>query len=303
MAENLRTVDLNLLTVFDAVYEARNMSRAAERLGMSQPAISLALGRLRNLLGDPLFVRGGGAMQPTARAQQIASPIRSILDTAVSVLLRQPGFDYVTSERSFELSLGDYGSCVILPRLCEQLEELGARVKLHIATTSPESAQAALAAGSLDLLLSLYPLTDPLYRSAVVYTDTLSVLARHAHPLVREGMSIEQYCGLRHLIRDWPHGDVRPTEEILFAHGLRRREFVLVDSFLVVPAIIASTDAVATLPTRLAEHFAKTHDLRLCSPPGGAAEFPIFLYWRKAMDEDEGHRWLRELIAGLFRRL
>lgn len=300
---NLRSVDLNLLPVFDAIYQARNMSRAAERLGMSQPAISLALGRLRDLLDDPLFVRGRGAMQPTARALQLAGPIRGLLDTVVSTVLREPAFDYISSDRKFALALGDYGACTVLPRLAQQLEEMGAGVRLHCPGVTADEAELALASGSLDLLLTAYLPTDTDLRSQLVMTDTAMMVARPGHPAVREGMSAEQYCELPHVIPDWPRGKgLRPGEENLLAHTLRRREFMHVHSFLAMPAIIAQTDGVGSVPMRLARHFAETYGLKIWPLPA-PIPVPIYLTWHRKQEDDAGHQWMRHLIGDLFARM
>lgn len=153
MTSNLRAFDLNLLTVFDAIYRARNMTKAAERLHMSQPAASLALNRLRHHLGDPLFARRGGFMEPTVRAQQLAGPIRRILDTAVNAVLRQPGFDYVSSKREFNFALGEYGNCLVVPRIAEQFEQLGVGATFCVSGLAGEPAEEAMREGTLDIFL------------------------------------------------------------------------------------------------------------------------------------------------------
>ncbi|MBK5124025.1 LysR family transcriptional regulator [Burkholderia sp. R-69980] len=301
---NLRTVDLNLLTVFDAIHQTRNMSRAAERLGMSQPAISHALGRLRLTLNDPLFVRTGGAMQPTTRAEQIAGPIRSILDSVAGILRPPSGFDFVGAKRRFNLAPGDYGACVLLPGLCRRFAETGAAPVLNILDISGSKAEDALRVGSLDLLLSFYPITERGFHSEVILRDSLAIIAREGHPEMRNDLSIEAYCALRHVILEWPQGKgMKPGEQALYEAALRRTEFVLVHSAMHIPAILASTDAIATLPTRLCRHFAETHNLRLWSPDILRAQAPLYLNWHRSQDDDAGHVWLRGLIVDICHRI
>ena len=301
---NLRSIDLNLLTVFDAIYRARNMTRAAQQIGLSQPAISLALGRLRDMLDDPLFVRAGGAMQPTPRAQQIAGPIESVLDTVASTLLPRSGFDSRSSDRQFNLALGDYGSCLILPRLSQVLEETGASIRLRVPNMPMSQIEESLTLGKLDLALTFFPVTPREFRSQLVCTDTLSVIARHGHPLMRDGLTVEQYCALLHVIAAWPQNKgLRPGEQALFERSLRRREFVMVDSFMQMPAIVAVTDAIGTMATRLAKHFADAYGLKVWPGPLGPLPAKVFLVWHKSQDADEAHAWIRTRIINLFGRI
>lgn len=301
---NLRSIDLNLLTVFDAIEHTRNLSRAAERIGMSQPGISQALARLRLTFDDPLFVRAAGAMQPTPRARQIAGPIRAMLDAVTGILTPASGFDFAGSARRFAFAAHDYGACLIVPQLCQKLDEIGAGITLKLPSVAGTRAEEQMRSGKLDLMLSFHPVADPAFHSEPVARDTLSALAREGHPLLRDDMSIDRYCALRHVVIAWPSGKgVRPGEATLFERGLRRVEFVEVASPLTVPAILAATDAVATLPTRLCRHFSDRYGLRVWSLPIFREVAPIYLVWHRSRDEDPGHTWLRVLIADLCRQL
>jgi DNA-binding transcriptional LysR family regulator len=302
---NLRSVDLNLLIVFDAIHQTRNLSRAAERLGMSQPAISHALGRLRLTLSDQLFVRVAGAMQPTARAEQIAGPIGSILDSVAGILRPPPGFDFQGEVRRFNLAMGDYGACILLPRLCRRLAELGAGITLNISATSGDKAEDALRVGSLDLSFSYQPITARGYKSQVILHDKLSILAREGHPNLREDLSIDPYCALRQAILEWPQGrGPRPGEELLYEASQRLTDYVLVQSMMYIPALLAATDIIATLPTRLCRHFAETHNLHFWSPEFlRKMDVPFYLNWHQSQEDDPGHLWLRTLIIDICQRI
>lgn len=301
---NLRSIDLNLLTVFDAIEHTRNLSRAAERIGMSQPGISQALARLRQTFDDPLFVRAAGAMQPTPRARQIAGPIREMLDAVTGILTPESSFDFAGSSRRFAFAAHDYGACLIVPRLCQKLDEIGAGITLKLSSASGSRAEEQMRSGALDLMLSFHPVADTAFRSEPVARDTLSGLSREGHPQLRDDISLDRYCALRHVVVAWPSGKgVRPGEASLFARGLRRTEFVEVASALSVPAILAATDAVATLPTRLCRHFSDRYGLRMWSLPIFREVAPIYLIWHRSRDEDPGHIWLRGLISDLCGRM
>ena len=300
---NLRSVDLNLLTVFDAVYAEGNMSRAADKIGMSQPALSLAISRFRHLAGDELFERSGRGVRPTPRARELAGPIRRALDIISGALDRTTDFDATNSDRTFNLMLGDAGELILMPKLMQWLESEGAKVRINTLPLSGADARKEMHFGNVDLYLWLEPLDsdNEEFVSRQIDLDRNVCLVRQDHPEVGEQLSLEQYAALRHVILRLPGGyGPSQIDRELWSHGLKREHAMTVHSFFEFPRIISSTDMIGTVPSRIARSLAQVHALRIVPAPI-EFEMPIYLSWPQALDSDSGHRWLRELLQAIYR--
>lgn len=296
---SLRNVDLNLLTVFDAVMREGNVTRAAASIGMSQSAMSDAVGRLRRLLNDDLFIRTGHGVRPTPRAEHFAKPIRQILNQITTTLAESHSFDFVTSTRGFNLTLGDYGELVVLPSLIQWLEGLNAQVIINARALQRGQILDQLRTGAVDLLLSSEPIPDTDYVSLPVIVEHLVSLVRHDHPVAKKSLSFDEFLAMRHILLEWPSARGSVVEQALRARGLERRRCMFVHSFLDMPRIVASTDMICTMPSRMARHFAETHKLRSFPTPEMAIEVPFYLIWHKRFEPDPGHAWIRSAIASL----
>lgn len=296
---NLRAVDLNLLTVFDAVITEGNMSRAAHKIGMSQPAMSLAISRFRHLARDELFKSTGRGVKPTPRALQLAGPVRRALDLVSGALEQSTEFDLSHSARTFNLVLADYGEVVLLPRLMELLGELNSPIRINTIAAPGLDVAREMRYGNVDLSTWIAPIDDKDFTSQQMGTLTEVCLVRRDHPQVKDKLTMEQYAALRHLVLDLP-GNQGPSyiDRELWTHGLKREYSMSVHTYFVAPRILSTTDMVCSMPLQLARNFAEVHPLKIVPSPV-KRHLPAFISWHSSMENDPGHRWLRDYLIEL----
>ena len=296
---NLRAIDLNLLSVFDAVMTEGNITRAAEKLGMSQPATSLAISRFRHIAKDELFERTGRGVRPTPRALQMALPVRRALDLVTQALEEATEFDIATSERKFNLALGDYGDLILLPKLMTTLQEHNSRIRLNTVSASTIDLKKEMHFGTIDLHLWVTRTEDEQLCFQQAGTVNEVCVVRNDHPTVKSTLSMKQYAALKHLIFKLP-ADYGPSfiDRRLWENGLRREHFLTVHTFLNVPQVLCSTDLVCSMPTQIAEEFARIYPLKIIKSPI-KFDLPVFFSWHKNNDNDPAHVWLRNYLMNL----
>lgn len=296
--DDLRGIDLNLVLALDALLAERHVTRAAARLGITQSAASHSLARLRDLLGDPLLVRGPkGTMLATPRATELAPAIHRVLEDLASVLRGADRFDPATAQHAFHIGAADYIELVILPRLLERIAKLAPGIDIWVHAHS-DWGDAELAAGVLDVVIG------PPRRAQrpagsyekILFDETFTCVVRKNHPLADARMTIARYAASSHVLvapRGTPGSLV---DDALARAGKSRRVALAVPHFLVVPHVVAATDLVATMPSRIAALFANT--LVRTPPPVEIPGFQMAMAWHERMHDDPRHRWLREqLIA------
>ena len=300
---NLRSLDLNLLLVFDAIYGERSISRAAAKLHLSQPTVSNALARLRERLQDPLFERSAQGMLPTPRARKLAEPIRQALNTLEHGLRDDEEFDFARSEREFVIAVEDYGESVILPGFIRWLADVAPNLRMRIRAESSAQLAVELREGTVDLALDYFTLPDANYRHACVLTETLLSLSRRDHPLLGERMNLEQYLALRHVMLAAP-ANARPMIDLALAkRGLQRRIAMRVPHFISMPLMVLASDMNGTLPRRMAMLYADNFRLRAHAVPLRTPQFPVYLIWHEALEPDPGHQWFRTHLTDFCHRL
>lgn len=300
---NLRSLDLNLLLVFDAIYGERSISRAAAKLHLSQPTVSNALARLRERLQDPLFERSAQGMLPTPRARKLAEPIRQALNTLEHGLRDDEEFDFARSEREFVIAVEDYGESVILPGFIRWLADVAPNLRMRIRAESSAQLAVELREGTVDLALDYFTLPDASYRHACVLTETLLSLSRRDHPLLGERMNLEQYLALRHVMLAAP-ANARPMIDLALAkRGLQRRIAMRVPHFISMPLMVLASDMICTLPRRMATLYADHFKLRAHAVPLRMPQFPVYLIWHQRLDADAGHQWFRSHLTEFCQRL
>jgi DNA-binding transcriptional LysR family regulator len=299
--DELAGIDLNLLTALDALVTERHVTRAAGRLGITQSAASHALARLRELLGDPLLVRGArGAMVPTERALALGAIVRRALDEVAAALRPPPAFDPLTARRTFNLGTGDFAELTMLPELVGRLANLAPGVDLFVRTV-PTDVAGALAAGELDAVISPahnHELGRGCYQRAL-FDDGFVVAMRDGHPAGGLPLTLDRFCALDHLLvapGGTPGGYV---DVALAALGRRRRVALAVPHFLIVPHLLATTDLIVTLASRIAAAFVDSHQLVLMRPPVEVPGFTIHVIWHEYAHADPAHRWLREQLVAV----
>lgn len=299
---NLRSVDLNLLPIFDAVMKEGNLTRASVAIGMSQPAISEALSRLRHVFKDDLFIRAGHGVRPTPRALELAIPIRRILDLTMTTITEAQTFNYQTSKRRFNLALREYGELVVLAPLMQWLESANSNVFINVKTVLQNDIPEALRRGEVDIYLTPEPPNKPTCSSELVITDYLVSLVRRDHPIVKKKLTLAQYLSLDHVILEWPDIATPHADIALLRLGPSQRKCkMLVHSIFDMPRVVASTNMICSLPSRMAKSLAEAHALRVLPTPIDRVDFPIYLCWGTRFDNDPGHVWIRNLLAELLR--
>jgi DNA-binding transcriptional LysR family regulator len=286
---NVGDIDLNLLHVFAAVHQAGSVSRAAERLGLSQPAASHALTRLRLLLHDPLFVRAPGGVRPTPRADRLAPQVLAALQLLDAALQESEHFDAARARRRFVLHMSDIGADEFLPLLMRGLAQEAPGVTLEVVQLPTEAVGPALEQGRLDLAFGYLPeLVGS--EQATLLTERYVVLLRRGHPLAK---SLRDRAALERLDFIVVHSHTVPARA-LQQLGLESRIRLALPHFMVVPPILEATDLAVVLPSRPAARFALRHALQLLEPGLGLPGFPVALHWHWRHSADPGHRWLRE---------
>ncbi len=297
---NLRSVDLNLLTMFDAIMVERNMTRAAAQVGMTQPAMSNALGRLRALTGDPLFIRTAKGMTPTARAEALADPIRRALDLVRTGLSDSALFDPKTSARSFTLAMGDYCEVAYLPRVLAALRTDAPNIHLSMIAPAGATLRKELKEGVVDLVWDASPIDYAGYQSEKLIDDSVVWIMSKNHPLTKkETLSAEDYQSASHIRLDPGFTYVHDFDRYVRQKGIHRDFDVEVARIVPMVFIVAETDHVATMPRRMAEKFAKSLSLVIQPLPFDIPSSPLFQSWHSSMENDPGHQWLRQRLLEL----
>lgn len=286
---NVGDIDLNLLHVFAAVHQTGSVSRAAERLGLSQPAASHALTRLRLLLHDPLFVRAPGGVRPTPRAERLAPQVVAALQLLDAALQESDSFDAAQARRRFVLHMSDIGADEFLPLLLRDLAQDAPGVTLEVVQLPADAIGPALEQGRLDLAFGYLPgLAGS--EQATLLTERYVVLLRRGHPLSR---ALRGRAALQTLEFVVVHSHAVPARA-LQQLGLESRIRLTLPHFMVVPPILEATDLALVLPHRPAARFAARHALQVVEVDLGLPPFPVAMHWHWRHTADPGHRWLRE---------
>lgn len=294
---NVRDLDLNLLRAFDAVLRGRSVTAAAAQLGLSQPAVSNALARLRAAFGDALFLRGSQGMEPTPFARELAEPVRQALALLESALAHGPGFDPASSSRAFRFYMSDLGQVEFLPPLVERVRRVAPHLRLEAVGIEPGAIADALAAGSLDLAMGfLLGLGPPVQRRAL-FRDPYVCLLRSDHPI--RTLTRKTFLEASHALVSY-RGGHRVVEEALERAGLARRIVLRVPHFTVVPMVLERTDLILTLPARVARVYERRGAFRSLPPPLPIPPAEVAVHWHERFDADPGNRWLREQLIELF---
>ena len=293
--EHLYATDLSLLVVLQVLLEERSVTRAARRLGRSQPAVSRALGRLRDLLGDPLFVRDGATLAPTPRAEALAVPLQVALSALDARVLRARTFDPATDRRSLEILAADFAEATLLPRPLARLAREAPHVDVVLTVSRVGRSMADALREGVHLVVSPIAGADASIRSVFVGVEDFACLLRRGHPAA-DALDLDTYVSLSHVLvapGGTPGGVV---DRALEARGLSRRVAVRTRHFLPAPELVAHTDHVLTLPRRFAEFMARRLDLVVTAPPLPLPSFDMRVGWHETWQHDPGHRYLRELV-------
>ena len=296
-----RDFDLNLLPVVLAIAEERSVSRAAERLGWSQPKVSIALNKLRTALGDPLFIRSSHGMAPTPRALALVAPTRDILARVKDEVLAGAAFDPATTKRRFTFALSDIGEMTFLPKLLAYLQAHAPGATVRSVTLPPGEIAAGLEAGDIDLALGYFPdLTARNFFQQRLFTHSFISLLNARHRVKGERMSMEQFLSIGHAVISAEGRSQEVFEQLLAKLKIERRIVLSTPHFMSIPFIVASTDLLVTVPYAVGESFAKIANIRLIEPPFEIPKFDLKQHWHRKYHKDQTNMWIRSVVAKLF---
>lgn len=289
---DLQNFDLNLLVVLHTLLLERSVSKTAARLHLSQPATSAALNRLRKALNDPILVRDGLRMVPTPRAEQLSEPIQAIL-TAIEQTLSVPQpFDPSTIHRTFKVATNDYGAFVLVPMLMQRLGEIAPGISLEIWEIA-QDVEAALRQGEVDLAIADAWTLRHCKCTETLFSETFTCLVRQEHPRIHTQLTLADYIKENHALVSSRGRVMGNVDAVLSQQGLHRHVGVTLPHVLAIPALIASTDLIVTLATRIAKHLATDYALKTFSPPILLDSFEIVMAWSNRMTNDIAIQWLR----------
>lgn len=294
---NLRNFDLNLLLVFDAIMVERNVTRAGNRIGLSQPAVSHALNRLRHLLDDELFVRTPAGMAPTPRAEMLAEPLRNAL-SEMRLALDPVVFDPATSDRRFALAVNNYAAVLIAPPLFAAVSSAAPAARLAIRPRGTLDLAEHLDRGDLDLTIGVFESSGERFVTTPLLEDEIVVVMRQSHPAGRGGLSAAAFAALRHLEISSSLDDTSFIDHWLAEQGLVR-QIILTAPFLSTPQILVQSDLIVNMSSRIARQLAHDYPLEIHKPPYPSPRVGLTMLWHRQLDRHPGHRWLRETVLSV----
>jgi len=297
---DLAGIDLNLLKLLEALFDTRNVTRAGDRLDLSQPAASRALARLRKTLGDPLFVRAAEGLVATPRAERLREPLSRAL-AAVRDVIAPQRFDAKTATGAMRLVVPDVDAATLVPKLLATFarEAPGVDIELPPRGRGPLE---LLASDRADLALGVFDTAPAGFRRQRLYSDTMVCVVRKGHPVLRRGLTLERFIELNHALITITGEGGGMVDAALAAKGRTRRIALRIPSFLAAPLVVARSDLIVTMPRRAAAEFAAVAPLALVEPPLRLAGFDVSQLWHERQQAEPRHMWLRRIVQGVAQR-
>jgi len=296
----LEEIDLNLLVVFKHLLAERSVSRVAEVLGLTQPAVSNALARLRKLMDDELFLRTPSGMEPTPFAEQLAESVTYGLGMIHGALNQRASFEATTSTRPFVIGMTDIGETYFLPRLMERLRRDAPGVTVSTVRTTAVHLRDDMEAGKVDLAIGLLPQLKAGFFQRRLFKQRYVCIFRKGHPLDKRKMTLREFSAAEHLLvvsEGTGHGKV---DEVLKRSGVERKISLTVPHFVAVGHILQATDLVATVPERFAQRMTQPFDLVYLPHPAALPEVAINVFWHAKFHKAPANQWLRGLVFEMF---
>jgi DNA-binding transcriptional LysR family regulator len=293
---NLKDFDLNLLVVFDQLLAERRVSKVADNLGLSQPAVSNALARLRKMTDDPLFLRTTRGMEPTPFAQQLAEPIAMALGMIHSAVNQKISYDASTTRRAFTIVMTDIGEIYFLPALMDELAKVAPGVRMSTVRNTAVNLRDEMEAGRIDLAIGLLPQLKAGFFQRRLFKQRYVCMFRKGHRLDKPKVSLAEFCSAKHVVvvsEGTGHGKV---DELMERSGIVRDVLLTVPHFVAVGHILHHSDMVATVPERLAQALVGPFDLAYVSHPARLPEIAINVFWHAKHHKDPANEWLRGLV-------
>ncbi|PRC91292.1 LysR family transcriptional regulator [Solimicrobium silvestre] len=295
-----RNIDLNLLVVFNEIFQEQQISSVAKRLNLSQPAVSNALARLRRTFDDQLFVRTKEGMQPTPFAEQLAEPIRLALNGLTEAMNVHEKFDAANSNRHFNIALTDVAELYFMPKLINHCTLLAPQVRISTERTARLDLMAEMGAGKIDVAIGAFnEVSEALYQRRL-FKQNYVVMMRAEHPLAGEALSIERFMAAEHLMVASNESPYDKINQDLEKAGILDRVKFSVPHFTAVPYIISNSDLLVTVPQKLAESTALPFKLHYQHHPLNLPDLQTNIFWHRRYHQDQGNQWLRSLISEVF---
>ncbi|SFP22015.1 LysR family transcriptional regulator [Ralstonia sp. NFACC01] len=301
---NLRDVDLNLLVLFQEILREKRISVVAERLGLSQPAVSNALSRLRQTFDDELFVRTPRGMMPTALAEQLAEPVATALDTLQRAFGQRTHFEAATSTRTFTLAMSDVGEVYFMPVLAQLCAEQAPGVRLDTMRAGGFDMKVEMEAGAIDLAIGAFDdlSGESLFQRRLFRQDYVTMF-RRGHALSEGKLTLERFRAASHLVVASSASPYNAIGPLLDKAGITQSARFSVPHFVAVPYIVSTTDLVVTVPRKLAERAAPPFGLEFVAPPLKLPALQTNVFWHRRFHQDAGNQWLRNVVAQRFAEL
>lgn len=292
---NLRRIDLNLLVTLDVLLSEHNVTRAAERLHLSQPSVSVHLAKLRDIFGDPLLLPGPRGMLPTARAEALRGPLKEALHGLERAVAPTAPFDPALADQTWRVAAADYGESTVLIPAMRGLRAAAPGTRLAVLDIAPDRVARMAERGDIDLALRTKDMAPADLHQRALFTERYVLAGRLGHPALKRRPTLSQFGKLEHAIVSPDGGGFHGiTDEALARQGLSRRVVLSVPHFLFLLSVLSATDIVAMVPERLIRH---TIGLRVVEPPVDVPGFEMVMLWHERSHRDPAHAWLREHIA------
>ncbi|MFC4275196.1 LysR family transcriptional regulator [Achromobacter aloeverae] len=290
-------MDLHLLPHFDALISLRSVSKAAAQLGITQPAMSSALSRLRHLFGDPLLIRHGNSLLPTERAMHLHREFRPFLEAWRSETLAGSDFDPAAAHKRYSLYASDYIQFVALPGLVARLRAVAPNIRLRVLPPTPHGGLDMLTQNHIELYIGHYPDPPDSLRACFLFEESACCLVRAGHPLLARPWNMDTFLDHEHIDAVGHSGYFNiQLDAALSEQGRRRRVAMVLSSYLAVPFVVRDTDLVATLPASMASALAPSSGTVVLPAPLPLPRLRISLFWHERHQADAPHAWLRRFI-------
>lgn len=290
---NIRTLDLNLLRAFSAIYLERNVSAAARRESLSQPAMSNALTRLRRSFDDELFIKTPQGMEPTALARQLIQPVNEALSILKNGIEKKQRFDPKTADRCFKLLMSDAGESSMLPSLMRRIGESATRVAFEVVKLSHDKYADALQAGTVDLAIGNLPFLKAGFERIHLFDDPYCVIVREGHPALRQPLSLQAFIGAPHVAVATGKADALVDQQLAKIR-LKRSVKLTVSHYHVAVDVVAGSDLLATVPQAIAS---AAKGVAIRALPIKVASASVLMIWHSLVSQDAANQWLRNIIT------
>jgi DNA-binding transcriptional LysR family regulator len=292
------SIDIRLLMVFDEIYKTRSVTAAAEALDLGQPAVSVALAKLRQHFGNPLFVRTANGMEPTPFSDGLVQPVRGVLGALDQVLGYRSDFDPAVAERSFRICMTDISQLVLLPRLWETLRLTAPGIGIEIIPMSDDAAR-LLASGEADLAVGFMPQLEAGFHQQTLFMQSFVCLVGRDHPRIGDSLSRARFEAEDHAVVSSSGAAPAMLEREIARQGIQRRIALKIPSFLSAAFVVEHTDLLLTIPQRLGEVLQGRGSFHMLPVPFPLPDYEVKQHWHERYHHDEGNRWLRRVVARL----